>query len=137
MGGSELDGLVVEPLADAELHRGRGAVGHHVAPVFEDAAQNHDGGDRGEGDDHRVHRLTPEDLGQQPAEQGQAPDSHRRGDQADGHRARDAQPHAPGQAPQPKVEIHARTRFQSSPRPKGGRGDDDTDISIKSYDENS
>ena len=108
LAGAECRDPVEEPRTDLELHHGRSAVRLHGAPVFEHAARHHR---RRHGDDgqHQVaEAFALEDAPQQPAEQGEARDADRGGQQAEQHRARDAQPQALGELPQPAVEIHAR-----------------------------
>ena len=107
--------MVVEPRADLELHQGCGVVRHHGAPVFERAPRNHGDGHGDDGQDQVPKTFALEDPPQQPAEQRKPRDSHRCRQQPEHDRARDAQPQALGELPQPAVEIHARR--PSSPPP--------------------
>ena len=59
VGGSQLDHLVIEALAEVELHQGGGAMGDHVAPIVENAAQKHDPGHPGEGHGQGLQGLAP------------------------------------------------------------------------------
>ena len=107
LAGADGGDAVVEARADLQLHQGGGAVRLHGAPVFEHAARDHRGGHGDDGQDQIVEAVAPENPPQKPAEQRQPRDPDRGRKQAEQRRARDAQPQALGELPQPAVEIHA------------------------------
>ena len=108
LAGAQGRDLVEEPRTDLVLHEGGGVVRRHGAPVLEHAARQHGGGHGDDGQDQVAEALALKDPPQQPAEQREPRDPDRRREQAEHNRARDAQPQALGELPQPGVEIHAR-----------------------------
>ena len=110
LAGAEGGDLVEEPRADLQLHQGGGVVRCHGAPVFEHAARQHRHRHRHDRQDQVVKAGALKHPPQQPAEQREPRDPDRGREQAEQHRARDAQPQALGELPQPAVEIHRAAR---------------------------
>ena len=110
MGRSQFHHLVVKQFANVDLNQRRRAVGRHIARIFKIAARQHDGGDDGKRHDEGFQRLRPEHLGKQPAEQRQSGDAEDCRQQADRDGGGNAKTNAPGEFPQPRIEIHFLSR---------------------------
>jgi len=111
---AERGDLRVEPPAQPRLDARRGVVGHHRSAVLEDAAQGDEGRDAGHRPGQAPERVAREQTAQHPAEQRQPRGAHEHREEPGQGGARDAAAHAPGERPEPGVEVH-QARARSRP----------------------
>ena len=106
---TESDDVIVEVLAKPRLDQGRRAVRDHGAPVFECSARQDDQACEGDGRGQGGEGVPRKDPAEQPPQEGKAGNAGDHLEEADTHRGRDAQADTPREAPQPSVEVHARS----------------------------